>query len=124
VDHLTDQIGAGIGAAIAWLTGESGRILVASGLGGLVRWIADEKRRIRTGILSIIGGAIVGYYCWPLLLHAPALWGGNAMEKTPEAIAMAGFLAGTMGVSGVKILVAVVEARAAALKGSKHDAAE
>lgn len=119
-----DQIAAGFGAAIAWFTGESGRILIASGLGGLVRWIADEKRRISTGVVSIIGGAIVGYYCWPLLLHVPTLWSSEPIEKSPEAIAMAGFLAGTMGVSGVKILVAVIEARAAALKGSKHDASE
>jgi hypothetical protein len=124
LDHITDQIVALAGAAVAWFTGESGRVLIASGLGGLVRWIADEKRRIKTGLAAIVGGAIVGYYCWPALLHAPILWGGEAMDRTPEAIAMAGFLAGTTGVSGVKIFLAVLEARAAALKGPTDDAAK
>jgi hypothetical protein len=112
-----DQVVALIGAATFWMTGESGRVLIASGAGGFVRWIADEKRRIGTGILAILGGAIVGFYCWPGLLHLPAIWGGDVIDKTPESIAMAGFLAGTMGVSGVKIFVAVMEARAARLRG-------
>ena len=109
---LWDHIVALLGAAAVWFGGESGRVLIASGLGGLVRWFADERRRIRTGIAAIAGGAIVGYYCWPIVLHIPAIWSGSPMEKTPEAIAMAGFLAGTMGVSGVKIFVALVESRA------------
>ncbi len=124
MDHnvsLWDQIVALLGAAVMWFTGESGRVLIASGLGGLVRWFADEQRRIKTGIIAIVGGAIVGYYCWPILLHLPALWSGSPMEKTPEAIAMSGFLAGTMGVSGVKILAAVLEARAAKLKGQEDE---
>ena len=108
LDHLV----AWIGAATVWFGGESGRVLIASGLGGMVRWFADEKKRIRTGIVAIFGGAIVGFYCWPLVLHIPAVWSGSPMERTPEAIAMAGFLAGTMGVSGVKIFVALVESRA------------
>lgn len=78
----------------------------------MVRWFADERRRIRTGVAAIAGGAIVGFYCWPIVLHIPAFWSGTPMERTPEAIAMAGFLAGTMGVSGVKIFVALVESRA------------
>lgn len=124
MDHnvsFWDQIVALIGAAVMWFTGESGRVVIASGLGGLVRWFADEQRRIKTGIVAIVGGAIVGYYCWPLLLLLPALWSGSPMEKTPEAIAMSGFLAGTMGVSGVKILAAVLEARAAKLKGQENE---
>lgn len=118
---IWDQIIALLGAAALWFTGESGRVLIASGLGGFVRWLADEKRRIRTGFFAIAGGAIVGYYCWPLLLHVPMLWGGPAIEKSPESIAMAGFLAGTTGVSGIKIFIAVLEARAAKLQGDKDE---
>ena len=113
-----DQLLATAGVVTVWMTGESGRVLIASGLGGFVRWLADEKRRIQTGVLAIIGGAIVGFYCWPLVLHIPAVWGANTIEKTAESIAMAGFLAGTVGVSGVKIFVAILEARAARLQSS------
>lgn len=112
---LWEQILALGSSAVLWLTGEGGRVLVASGMGGFVRWMAIEKRRIRTGIAGVIGGMIVGYYCWPMILHAPRLWGADAFDRTPESTAMAGFLAGTMGVSGVKIFLAVLEARAARL---------
>lgn len=118
---LWDHIVALFGAAAVWFGGESGRVLIASGAGGLVRWFADERRRIRTGIAAIAGGAIVGYYCWPIVLHIPAVWSGTPMEKTPEAIAMAGFLAGTMGVSGVKIFVALVESRASHKRGNSDE---
>jgi hypothetical protein len=104
-----------IGAAIIWIGGESGRVLIASGLGGLVRWVADEKRHIRTGLSAVIGGAIVGYYLWPLVLLIPQIWGSDPVDKSPENIAMAGFLAGAMGMSSVKIIAALLEARAKSL---------
>lgn len=114
---LWEQILALSSAVVLWLTGESGRVLIASGMGGFVRWMAIEKRRIRTGIAGIVGGMIVGYYCWPMVLHSPRLFGAEAFERTPESTAMAGFLAGTMGVSGVKIFLAILEARASRFNG-------
>ena len=79
-----DQLIAIFGAMALWLGGETGRVLIASGAGGLVRWFAMEKRRIRTGIMSIIGGAICGFYLWPLVLRAPMLWGWEKVEAAPE----------------------------------------
>lgn len=114
---IWDTIAVWFSAALLWLGGESGRVIIASGMGGFVRWLGDEKRRIGTGVIAIIGGAVVGYYMWPLLLLAPQMFGADVVEKTPETIAMAGFLTGTMGVSLVKIVVAVVEARGKKLQG-------
>ena len=99
------------GLAATWLTGEGGKVAVAAGLGGLTRWLATEKRRLRDGVIAVIGGFLVGQYMWPLILHAPALFGGSAIPETPDSIAMAAFVAGTMGMSGVKILTAIIEAR-------------
>lgn len=110
-----DGIVALIGAAFFWLTGESGRVIIASGLGGLVRWFAMEKRHIRTGVIAIIGGAICGNYLWPVAMMAPHWFGLGTVERTPENIAMAGFLVGTLGVSLVKIFTAIIEARGAKL---------
>lgn len=118
---LLQQLLAVGSAVIFWLTGESGRVLIASGLGGFVRWVAIERKRIRDGIASIIGGMVVGFYCWPGILHLPRVWGAEAFERTPESTAMAGFLAGTMGVSGVKIFIAILETRAARLNGGGTD---
>lgn len=99
------------GLAATWLTGEGGKVAVAAGLGGLTRWLVTEKRRLRDGVIAVIGGFLVGQYMWPLVLHAPALIGLEPIPETPDSIAMAAFVAGTMGMSGVKILTAVIEAR-------------
>jgi hypothetical protein len=98
------------GTALAWLTGEAGRIVVASGAGGLTRWIASERKRIRDGILSVIGGVIVGSYLWPLVLVAIGSLPG-VVADSGDTKAMAGFIAGMMGISGAKIVIAIVEAR-------------
>ena len=104
-----DHMLALFGAVALWLGGETGRVVVASGMGGLIRWFAMEKRRVGTGIASIIGGGVCGFYLWPLVLRVPMLWGWERVETAPENIALAGFLAGTLGVSAVKILMAIVE---------------
>lgn len=93
------------GLALTWFAGESGRILVASGMGGLMRWITSEKRRIRDGALAVIGGCVTGTYLWPAVMAVMGL------QKEPDNIALAAFIAGTIGVSFVKIVTAVVEAR-------------
>ena len=101
------------GVAIVWLTGESGRVIFAAGLGGLTRWFSSEKRRLRDGVAAVIGGAIAGSYLWPGVLWA------LRMDHTPDSVAMAAFVAGTLGISFVKVLTAVVEAKAA--KSMRND---
>lgn len=98
------------GIAAAWIGGESGRVLVASGAGGLSRWIFSERRRIRDGVVAVIGGAISGTYLWPIVLWA------LRMDHTPDAIAMAAFVAGTIGMSLTKVAGALVETK---VKGSE-----
>ncbi|MFE3836949.1 hypothetical protein [Pseudogemmobacter sonorensis] len=92
--------------ALVWLGGETGRVLVAAGLGGLIRWLSSARRRLRDGVFAVIGGAVSGTYLWPGVLWA------LRMDHTPDSIAMAAFVAGTLGMSFVKVLAAVVEARA------------
>ncbi len=103
----------------AWLTGESGRVIVAGGFGGLARWISTERvrRRLRDGILAIIGGVSTGQYLWPLGLHIPRIVGA----ETPDNIALAAFVIGTMGVSTVKIITAIIERQASRFTGGGVD---
>lgn len=109
------------GAIIAWLAGESGRVLVAGGLGGLLRWSFDERRRIRDGVINVITGAICAKYLGAFVL---ALLAGVApsIRDHPDAPLTAGFSAGLVGMSLAKILIAIVEARAHRAAGGGDDA--
>lgn len=86
--------------------GDGGRTVIASAMGGLTRWIASGHRTLRDGAIAVMGGAIAGHYLWPVILWS------LGMEETPSSIAMAAFVAGTMGVSGIRIFTAAFEARA------------
>lgn len=96
-----------------WLGGETGRVIMASGMGGFIRWLSTDRKRVRDGIFSVIGGAIAGIYLWPAILWA------LGMDHTPDSIAMAAFVAGTIGISFVKVVSAVVESRAHKHMGDK-----
>lgn len=97
----------------AWLSGETGRVMVAAGLGGALRWMVSEKRKLRDGAISIAGGVIVGTYMWPLVLHAPTWLPFGSQQpfaETPDNAVMAALLAGVLGMSAIKIFIAVLEA--------------
>lgn len=104
----------------AWLVGEGGRIAVAGGAGGLTRWLNSERRRLRDGMIAVAGGVTAGYYLWPLTLAVVgAPFGG--LKETPNNIVMAGYLAGMLGMSFFKILIAMVEARLARAVGGDEN---
>ena len=108
--------------AFAWMAGETGRVFVASGAGGLVRWLSQEKRKLRDGIIAVIGGSIAGHFLWPFVLALMAMVTGGIPES-PNSIAMAAFVAGTSGMSLVKIVTAFIEKRAQSLgSGDGNDA--
>lgn len=98
------------GIILSWLAGETGRVIVASGFGGLIRWLSTERRRIEDGIVAVIGGAVCGTYLWPIVLYIPTIppISSQPIPETPDNIAMAAFVMGTMGISFVKIGAAVV----------------
>lgn len=95
----------------AWFAGEAGRIAVAGGAGGLARWLSTEKKRLRDGVIAAAGGSLAATYLWPLVLAIVGFPLGG-LEQNVNNVAMAAFVAGALGMSGVKIAVAMVEARA------------
>lgn len=107
---ILDTVKAAVIAAAVWFGGESGRIVVAGGAGGFARWFQSERRRIRDGILAVLGGALSATYLWPVPFHFLGMVLG-ALEKTSENTAMAAFLAGALGMSLVKVLSALVETK-------------
>ena len=116
MDDLLDSAKAMIAAVVIWLSGEGGRIIVAGGAGAMVRWLQGEKRRIRDGALAAAGGAVSAYYLWPIPLLLLSSFSGQ-LERTPEHMVMAGFLTGALGMSFVKIVTAMLEARAKKIGG-------
>lgn len=96
-------------AAIAWLTGEVGRVYIAGAVGGLVRWHAMEGRRLLGGVLAAVGGLIAVAYLSPLYAALLDMVGirlgdGAGVQQT------LGFIAGLSGMTVVKLAIALVEA--------------
>lgn len=114
---IADKVLAVLAAAVLWFGGESGRVIVAGGLGGLARFLQGERKRIRDGLLAVSGGALAANYLWPLPFHLMGAIAGP-LDRTPENVVMAGFLAGALGMSFVKVLTAFIEARVAGKKGA------
>lgn len=106
-----DTLKIAVAASVVWLGGEGGRVLIAGGMGGLTRWFYGEKRLVRDGVLAVVGGALAARYLWPVPLHLLGTITGP-LERSPENISMAAFLAGALGMSFVKVLTAMIEARA------------
>ena len=100
----------GCGFALCALGIEGGRTVLASAFGGLTRWVASDRRRMRDAAVAVGGGAVSGHYLWPMILWA------LGMEESPQSIAMAAYVAGTLGMSGVRTFAAVFEARARKLQ--------
>ncbi|WP_128254449.1 hypothetical protein [Falsirhodobacter deserti] len=102
----------GCGMALCALGSEGARTVLAGAFGGLTRWIASEQRRLKSAVLAVAGGALAGHYLWPMSLWA------LGMDAAPQAIPMAAFISGTLGISGVRMFGAICESRARRL----HDA--
>lgn len=109
--EVTGYIGSAVALAGTWISGEAGKVAVAGGAGGVIRWLASEKRRIRDGIVAAFAGMLLGRYLWPVTLHLLELLPGE-LGKGPDAIAVAGCIAGMGGISVAKITIAGLEARA------------
>lgn len=107
-----DWLTACIAGAAIWLGGEGGRVMVAGGAGALVRWWHSDGRRIRDGLIAAAGGAIAAKYLWPVPFHIIGMITGP-LQPTMDNKAMAGFLAGALGMGLIKVLSAMIEARVA-----------
>lgn len=118
---FTAMVVNAVAVAVTWVTGEAGRIAVAGGAGGLSRWFTTQRRRLIDGVIAMVGGLISGTYLWPLVLQIIGVPFGG-LEETQNNIAMAAFVSGALGMSFVKILTAMVEARtSAAIKGKGNE---
>lgn len=101
-------------AIVAWLSGETGKAMLAGAAGGIVRWFAQETRRLIEGVIAVISGAFSAVYLSPLIL--PLLdMAGIEVGATDQAAGVAHFLSGLVGMSMAKIVVALIEGKLAEL---------
>ncbi|WP_420415937.1 hypothetical protein [Marinovum algicola] len=118
--NLTEIIGTWGASVLAWASGEIGRIYIAGGLGGALRWINSHKRRLRDGPVAIIAGSVSARFFHPIV--------GNILEgafgefaRPEDAIATSAFVAGLLGMSLGKLLIAVIEGKFGAVKSGGSD---
>jgi len=97
----------------AWVSGESGRVIVGSGLGGFSRWLHSGNRNVRDGIIAVAGGSLSGTYLWPFVLAIMGFPFGG-LEPEPNNIAGAAFIAGAGGMALIKVMLSMVEAKTSA----------
>lgn len=100
-----------------WLFGTSGQVALAGAAGGAVRWWMSERKRLLSGLGSVITGAIFAQYFAPITLVVLTKYIGPLGEG---AFATAAFSAGLVGMSIAKIIIAAVDA-AAGKMGGNHD---
>lgn len=116
---LLDQFRILASAVLTWLGGEAGRAVIAGAAGGLYRWLMQEKRRLRDGAVAVAAGALSAQYLGPVVMAGLRLAGLNLKGTEAELAPTAGFLAGLAGMSIAKMVVALMEAQAARMRGDK-----
>lgn len=110
-----------LGGLGTWLTGETGRILIAGGLGGLTRWFFEARLRLLDGIVFVGSGMIGAVYVGPAALYLASHF-YPMVSAMPSAQSTFGYLAGLFGMSVGKIVFAVLAARGRTLvKEHDHD---
>lgn len=95
---------------LTWLGGEVGRVVVAGASGGLVRWFMQEQRRLRDGAIAVVVGIPTAIYLGPIvpgILQAA----GIIVKDEPSIQPTFGFLAGLLGMSLAKGVLALIERR-------------
>ncbi|MBU2961971.1 hypothetical protein KO516_14365 [Citreicella sp. C3M06] len=107
-----------LGLWLTWLSGAAGQVAIAGAAGGAVRWWMEARRRIASGIGSVITGAIFAQYFAPITLAIMNRYIGPLGDG---AYATAAFAAGLGGMSIAKIIIAAVEAGAGKLNHEKQD---
>ncbi|SEP27621.1 hypothetical protein SAMN04490248_1691 [Salinihabitans flavidus] len=115
---LWDRALVAASGIVTWLTGEAGRALIAGAAGGLYRWLMQERRRLRDGVVAVLSGAVAAQYLGPVVL-ALLRMAGLKLTEGPELYLTSGFLAGLAGMSLAKLMVALMEAQAARLRGER-----
>ena len=107
-------------SVIAWASGEAGRAIVAGAAGGLHRWLMSETRRLLDGVVAVVSGAIAAQFFGPVVIALLNV-AGLRLQSGPDLDMTAGFIAGLLGMSLSKLIVAIVEAQARRLLGSPEE---
>lgn len=103
-------------AAATWLAGETGSRMVAGAAGGLMRWGGQAQRRLLDGVLAVLSGSVAALYLAPVVVAVMRVMqvdiGDDAAGQRT-----AGFIAGLMGMSLAKVVIAMIETWAAQRQG-------
>ncbi|WP_298491523.1 hypothetical protein [uncultured Maritimibacter sp.] len=96
---------------LAWAAGDLGSRIIAGGAGGGLRWAASEGRNLKTFAGAIIAGMICAKYMAPALVTIWETYVGPFADLR-DAYQTCGFLSGMIGMTGVRLVAAIIEGRA------------
>lgn len=105
-----EGVGHVLAAIMIWIGGETGRVVLAGAAGGLMRWWHQETRHLMDGAISVTGGVIFAMYLPPFILAFFSLFGWD-IGVSPEAAGSTAFVAGLVGMSFSKFLIAYSEVK-------------
>jgi len=119
---ISTVLSTGIWAPVVALFPEYTPLVVFSGFfGGVARWIALQEKAWPDGLGTVVTGATVALFLWPVAepMLEPML-GQLEMEPT-TAVMFGGFVTGLMGVSIIGWILDVIRAKRKEIDNAESD---
>lgn len=99
-----------------WLFGEKGQLAIAGALGGVVRWLS-LREDWRSGVISLVVGAICAAYVAPLAIPVFDSVLGKIVPDEASRVGFAGFVIGVGGIAVAGLIMDVWKARRRQISG-------
>lgn len=101
-----------------WLIGEKGQLAMSGALGGVVRWMS-LREDWRTGLTSLLVGAICAVYLGPLAIPIIEPIVGKIVVDEASWQGLSGFIIGIGGIAVAGFVIDIWKARRRQTEGEK-----
>lgn len=95
---------------LTWLIGEKGQLAIAGSLGGMVRWLT-LREDWRSGLTSLLVGAICAVYLGPIAIPTLEPIVGKIVVDAASRAGLSGFLIGIGGIAVAGFVIDLWKAR-------------
>lgn len=101
-----------------WIIGEKGQLAISGALGGVVRWMS-LREDWRTGLTSLLVGAICAVYLGPLAIPIIEPIVGKIVVDEASRQGLSGFIIGIGGIAVAGFVIDIWKARRKQTEGDK-----